>query len=263
MNDKLNEETIETPPRDAATVVLVRDAPTGGIEVLLLKRGNSHTVMNNAYVFPGGKVDEEDTAAEKIATLNLDTKPEQLLNEPDLDPQRAAAMFIAAVRETEEETGVKLQADQLVTLSRWITPKTPSMMRKRFDARFFIARMPSDQIAVHDGEEATDSTWMSPREALLATHNGEITLAPPQIMTLVGIAPHQSVQLCLDYVRSSPTATIEPHVFVHTDKQRILTYPGDPDHPVKDRAMPGPTRLYWKDGMFEPEGGFKTVLPVM
>jgi hypothetical protein len=36
----------------------------------------------------------------------------------------------------------------------------------------------------------------------------------------------------------------------------VVAYPGDPAHPVAARAMPGPTRLVFRDDRFEPVGGF-------
>ncbi|WP_423455237.1 hypothetical protein [Ottowia sp. VDI28] len=36
----------------------------------------------------------------------------------------------------------------------------------------------------------------------------------------------------------------------------MLCYPGDERHSVRERALPGPTRLIWKDKRFQPPGGF-------
>ncbi len=255
MSDSLNVDTVDTPPRDAATVVLIRDSDHGKPEILMLCRGNSHTVMNNAYVFPGGKLDDEDETPENIANLSLAGDANELLNEPDLPRSRAAALFVAACRETHEETGVTVSTEQIVPISRWITPKTPSMMRKRFDARFFVAKMPDGQTAVHDGEEATDSGWFTAEGGLRAYYAGDITLAPPQIMTLAGLLPYQSVDEILKMAVENTPGTVEPHVFKHGDNQRVLAYPGDPTHPVSKRAIPGPSRLVWRDDRFEPEDG--------
>ena len=49
-----------TPPRPAATVVLLRDGARGP-EVLMLRRHGSSDVLGGAYVFPGGKVDDDDS----------------------------------------------------------------------------------------------------------------------------------------------------------------------------------------------------------
>ena len=54
---ELNSEVITAPPRNAATVVLLRDTPQG-LEVFLVKRHGLSDVLGGAYVFPGGKLDD-------------------------------------------------------------------------------------------------------------------------------------------------------------------------------------------------------------
>jgi hypothetical protein len=36
----------------------------------------------------------------------------------------------------------------------------------------------------------------------------------------------------------------------------MICYPGDERHSVRERALPGPTRLHYRDRRFEPAGGF-------
>jgi 8-oxo-dGTP pyrophosphatase MutT (NUDIX family) len=249
-------QAVEGEPRDAASVVLLRDAAAGGLEVFMLRRGGSSTVMNDAYVFPGGKVDPEDAAAERLAELHLAGQAAQLLGEPDLDANLAAALFVAACRETFEETGVQVYASDLIPLSRWITPKVPAMMRRRFDTRFFLACLPIDADATHDGQEADASAWYSPREALERYRDGEIMLAPPQIMTLAGLVSTPNFAQLREHLRDHTPRLIEP-VSVQVGDQRIIVYPGDERHPVRQRAMPGPTALVFRNDRFEPEIGFE------
>ena len=86
----LNSETVTTPPRPAATVVMLRDTAEG-VEVFLLKRHGLSDVLGGAYVFPGGKLDPRD--AELDMQRHLDRPPADLhggLGEPDLDAITAA-----------------------------------------------------------------------------------------------------------------------------------------------------------------------------
>jgi len=53
-------------PRDAATVMLLRQAAVGGFEVYMLLRKSSMAFAPGAYVFPGGSVDQRD-ADEEVA----------------------------------------------------------------------------------------------------------------------------------------------------------------------------------------------------
>ena len=133
------------------------------------------------------------------------------------------------------------------------------MMKKRFDARFFIAAMPDGQTAVHDGQEATDSAWYQPAEALNDYLSDKIVLAPPQIMTLVALARMTSIEACLNAARDTEAYKVEPKA-LKTQHGRSLLFPGDEHHPEISKQMPGPTRLIWSGKHFEPPGGFEQFL---
>ena len=285
---EISSEIIHTPPKDAATVIILRDSPAG-LEVFLVKRHGLSDVLGGAYVFPGGKVDEADAQLDEVA--HLDQTAGQLhaqLAEPELAAQQAKGLFVAALREAFEECGVlfaqsatqqnarelatqlqngrmfnlalaesslRLQTEAVAPWSRWITPKMPSISSKRFDTRFFVAALPNDQIARHDDVETTQSVWLSPRAALEQYWARDIEMAPPQIMTLAHLSRHASVASALQAARQSAPALIQPEPFDEAG-ERVLTYPGDPWHSVKTRAMPGPTRLRYRNKRFEPEQGF-------
>jgi 8-oxo-dGTP pyrophosphatase MutT (NUDIX family) len=285
---KLNSQIISTPPRDAATVVMLRDAAQG-MEVFLLKRHGLSDVLGGAYVFPGGKVDRAD--GEIDLAVHLDQTPQTLhasLNEPQIDTTTAASLFVAALREAFEESGVlfaedatpeqtaqavallreglafdavlaslalRLQTRSVLPWSRWITPKLASVSNKRFDTRFFVSAVPADQTARHDNHEATESVWLSPRTALQQYWEGQIQLAPPQIMSLAHLAHHASVDSVLAEARARRPPVIAPEPY-EVEDGRVLCYPGDERHSVRERVLPGPTRLYHRNERFEPEGGF-------
>ncbi len=292
---ELNHQAIETPVRDASTVVLLRDAPAG-LEVFLMKRSGLSDVLGGAYVFPGGKLDTADTIDDM--PNRLDQTPQALhaaLNEPALSHHNAAALYVAALREAFEESGVlfaenanlavsdkttahaaellkngqsfpailaqlglRLQTQHVQPWSRWITPKLASVSTKRFDTRFFIAAVPSHQTAAHDNYEATESVWFAPRAALEEYWRGGISLAPPQIMSLAHLSHHRTVASALAEARSKPPAVIEPEPFDY-EGIRTITYPGDPQHSVRQRALPGPTRLRYSNKRFEPIDGFEAL----
>ncbi len=279
---------VDSPPRPAASVLLLRDSDAGP-EVLLLRRHGRSDVLGGAYVFPGGKLDTSDGEDALIARSGA--APELLhacLGEPQLDPRTAASLFVAACRETFEEAGVllargadgalaqrarerareglafgavlsglalELASDALVPFSRWITPRVPAMMDKRFDARFFVAALPEGQQARHDEHEATESVWLTPRAVIERYRRGGMVLAPAQLMSVAQVGRHASVADVLDDARRRPPPVVEPDSFVH-DGVRTMVYPGDERHPVRVRAMPGPTRLILRDELFVPPGGF-------
>jgi 8-oxo-dGTP pyrophosphatase MutT (NUDIX family) len=289
---EIHDEPSEAPVRAAASVVMLRDGATG-LEVFLLKRHGLSDVLGGAYVFPGGKVDSAD--ADAALHERLDASPQLLhesLHEPELSLAEGASLYVAALREAFEETGVlyaesagpeeaqrawslhreghafeevlglmslRLLATQLQPWSRWITPRVRAVIRKRFDTRFFVAPIPGEQVARHDNHEATASVWLSPRIALEQYRDGLIELAPPQIMSLSHLARHASVQSVMAQARLRAPPLVEPEPF-ERDGQRMICYPGDERHSVRERAFPGPTRLRYCEGRFEPEDGFESLL---
>ena len=62
MSDTSSEEFDPTtvPVKPAATVLLVRDADAGGVEVFMLRRTFNAAFASGMFVFPGGKVDDVD-----------------------------------------------------------------------------------------------------------------------------------------------------------------------------------------------------------
>lgn len=281
-------------PRAAATVVLLRDS-TAGPEVLLLRRNAQASNMAGVYVFPGGKLDADDATLD--ADTHLDQPHATLhanLNEPDTHSATAVGLYVAALREALEECGLllaeplggtsavnatraramlregqpfaqvlgalqlRLQTRQLAPWSRWVTPLAPTMGTRRFDTRFFVAQAPADQTALHDNEETTDSVWLAPRAALEQYRDGRIDLAPPQIMSLAHLARHASVASVLDAARRQRPPLILPEPFDH-EGVRVICYPGDAMHPVRERALPGPTRLHYHARRFTPEDGFEAL----
>ena len=288
---ELNNTIVTGPVRPAATVILLRDG-VSGLEVFLLKRHGLSDVLGGAFVFPGGKVDAADAQLDMAAHLDQPLSDlHTALNEGDIDMLTAASLYVAAVREVFEESGIlfaygasdahaasatamlregrafdevlshmqlRLQTRSLAPWSRWITPVIPSVMNKRFDTRFFVAAVPAGQVAAHDNHEATESAWLNPRTALEQHRDGLIELAPPQIMTLAHLSRFGTVQLAMLEARGRTPPIIQPEPF-EIDGGRVICYPGDERHSVKARAMPGPTRLRYRGKLFEPVEGFESL----
>jgi hypothetical protein len=127
-------------------------------------------------------------------------------------------------------------------------------MNKRFDTRFFLAAMPENQTAEHDDHETTHSEWMTPRDALARYWAHEFAMAPPQIMSLVHLNGHASVDSVMRQAANRLPPVIEPEPF-DEDGMRVICYPGDARHPVPSVVLPGPTRLMFRNRRFEPPSG--------
>lgn len=290
--------TLDHPPRDAATVVMLRDG-AAGLEVLLMRRHTDSAVLGGAYVFPGGKVDPADSARDLLARLDHPcAELHPLLGEPSQSVDAAASFFVAAAREAFEESGVlyasragqPLATDQqhtafdaigagqsfadmlaghqlrldtalLAPWSRWVTPRQPTMMNRRFDTRFFLAVVPHEQEARVDDFEVTEARWLTPRAAIGQYLAREIDMAAPQIVSLLHLGRYANAAEALADARTRRPPLIEPASF-EEDGARIVCYPGDPRHPVREAAFPAhvPTRLAWREKRFDAPRGLANYL---
>jgi 8-oxo-dGTP pyrophosphatase MutT (NUDIX family) len=123
--------------------------------------------------------------------------------------------------------GLRLAVDRLHPWSHWITP--PGLPR-RFNTRFFVARMPEGQEARHDERETIDQLWTSPATALARHGAGQLDLTVPTIRNLESIAAFGSSRELVEAasLRGS-TPAIQPRVVQDEDGIRVLL-PGDPGY---------------------------------
>lgn len=154
--------------RPAATVILLREVD-GGLETFLMRRSKTMRFAPGMYVFPGGRVDDADFTSGDLITGYIN----------------------CAVREVLEETGVTLRKEpgDLVLADHWVTPED---VPTRFSARFFLARMPEEQIATSLSTETDLVTWLSPAAALAESAAGRLPLLLPTLMALQWLAEHDS-----------------------------------------------------------------------
>ncbi|WP_019203933.1 NUDIX domain-containing protein [Tsukamurella sp. 1534] len=212
-------------PKDAATVVLVRDG-ADGVEVFLQRRVQQMAFAGGMTVFPGGGVDPRDGDAD-IAWAG--PEPAWWANRFGTSDRDARQLVCAAVRETFEECGVLLattpdgaapdvaalspararlearefglaeflgaeglvlRADLLRPLAHWITPVNE---RRRYDTRFFLAALPVGQDADDRTSEVEEAGWTTARRALDGWTSGEHFLLPPTWAQLRAIAEEGTV----------------------------------------------------------------------
>ncbi len=215
----------------AATVVLLRDTATGP-ETLMLRK-NSKIAFGGMWVFPGGRVDDEDAPGQ----------PED---------ERARA---AAVREAREEAALELQSDGLVWFSHW-TP--PPIDIRRFSTWFFAARAPEAEVAIDQGE-ITDSLWIRPVDAIAKHRAREIELVPPTFVTLHYLAQHRSVQASLeDLVPAEGPRHYVTHIAAGDEGMAVM-WEGDAGYATLDPAAAGPRHrlTMTKDGFVFDDSGLR------
>lgn len=202
-------------PRPSATALLLRPG-IAGIEVLLLERHRAIEFHGGDWVFPGGRVDPGDVR-------------------PGEDPFGEEAARRAAVRETLEETGLRIDAERLVTLSHWTTPEG---FPKRFSTHFFACAAPGG-LAIADGVEAVSLRYFAPADALELHAAGEIGLPPPTFVTLHELSRFRAVGEALEVIASRPKPRFLPRP-IEVEGGVISLYPGDAAYETLDLEAEGP-----------------------
>lgn len=196
----------------AATVILLRDTSRGP-ETLMLRK-NSKIAFGGMWVFPGGRVDDEDAPGQ-----------------PDEERARAAA-----VREAAEEASLAIAPETLVFFSHW-TP--PAVDIKRFSTWFFAAPAPRAEVEIDQGE-ITESQWIRPDDALAKHAAKEIQLVPPTYVTLHYLAQQASVDEALQELVPAGGPRHYVTQVATADEGMVVMWEGDAGYPTLDASVPGP-----------------------
>jgi 8-oxo-dGTP pyrophosphatase MutT (NUDIX family) len=229
-------------PRPAATVVILREGRP--FEVLMVRRNDQVAFMAGAYVFPGGRVDEGDSRGlEGLRAWGPERLPPRFA---DLDLAGEWAHRRAAVRELSEEANVRIAPEVLEPFAHWVTP--PVVESRRYDTRFFLARMPAGQEARHDADETTALDWMTPAQAIARSRGREILLPPPTWTTLRQLERFGSIDEAFAWARACTIVRVQPDI-ARRDGETVMTLPGDPLFPAMDGwEIPEDTRFVLEEG---------------
>lgn len=216
-------------PKSAATVILLRPAQSGGLEVFLTRRPDRMDFLGGAYVFPGGTVRKED-CSEGILKRCAGISPLEARNilGAHLKPDVALGHWVAGIRELFEEVGVLLamtpdgrsaevsdekrrrvvgkqisfrellESENLFCdggglryFSHWLTPEEFAI---RFDTRFFIAVLPPGQVPLEKTEEVAHALWLTPERAMQLYARGSLPMIFPTYASLRTLADFDSVE---------------------------------------------------------------------
>lgn len=212
------------PVRPAATVVLLRDRPAG-IEVLMVRRNADLAFHGGSWVFPGGRVDDEDAGSD--------------------DLWGEAAGRRAAAREALEEAGLVVDPDALVPFSHWTTPEGQV---RRFATWFFAGVGDDGQSVTVDGGEIHDHAWRLPADVLADYHGGDVQFSPPTYLSLVAVAQHARAVDALAAFAADPVAVFAPRL-AKVDGGVVSMYAEDAGYATSDPTAAGPRHRFWmRDG---------------
>lgn len=232
LGDLDKQHNAATPLIPAATVVLLRTHEQT-IQVLMLQK-NTGIAFGGMWVFPGGKIDACDY--------------------PDCGDIQQAAQN-AAVRETQEETGINLNPDDFVLFSHWTPPpSTP----KRYSTWFFAAETDFKDKVIVDGGEILNHRWITPQEALQRHNAGDIELAPPTWITLYQLSLRDSIPDLVELFESRPPTEFATHLKKNSEGTPVAIWFGDAAYENGDLSLPGE-----RHRLTLSKGGFKFENTVM
>lgn len=228
-------------PRPATSVLLLREARGGGLEVLMLVRNQQVGFCPGALVLPGGKVDGADahdalrahcSGAESLGEEELRFRvagirevfeesglllarrsgEAQLLSEAEVVALRSRwqlrlQLDASGLLELLQAEDLQLAVDLLEPFAHWVTP---AFLDKRFDTRFFLAAAPADQSARHDGGEAVDSLWITPQQALTEGEAGQRSLVFVTAQNLRLFHGIDTLEQALAMARLRPRRSVQP-----------------------------------------------------
>jgi 8-oxo-dGTP pyrophosphatase MutT (NUDIX family) len=269
------------PAKPASTLMALRDSPEG-IEVLMVKRNRAASFMGGVWVFPGGRVDEEDDGA--VLRSHARGRTEQETSAQLGIDAGGLGFWISAVRELFEESGLLLATsldgtpialegdvgerfaahraainrrersfEEVVVAEELVLDLaaihhvdhwiTPEAEQKRFDTHFFIARAPEGQTPLHDEGETVAAEWVTPADALRRHRAGEIRIVLPTIRNLRILEEAGSVdELVARSSELSARPMVMPRMIMEADGPTLLA-------PDDEGYLGGPPNL-WDAALF-------------
>lgn len=246
--------SVPTATRPAATILLMRDGETGLEVLLMRRGRAAGFVPGAYVFPGGrvDRSDAEPHVVEHLDGLDRAAAARRL-ELPDGDPP-ALAYYLAALREAFEETGIlvarlpdggapataaadpgvdalrddlmedrvtfaealdrmgcRLDGGAVEYMAHWITPEVEP---RRYDTRFFAAKVPGDAQAVVDAREMTDAVWLTPTQALRRFREGSLPMVFPTIRTLMDLSVFESADAVLAHLSTLRIPTIMPRLVV-------------------------------------------------
>lgn len=239
-------------PRPAATVVLLRRGPGGLEVLLVRRSRRSGFVPGAWVFPGGrvDRADGDPELLGRVDGLDPDAAEARL--GAGVGDTPALAYYVAALREAFEETGLlvgrtedgkdppppgsdpevealrgellddatpfgrvldrmacRLDGSAVEYVAHWITPEAEP---RRYDTRFFAARVPEDREASLDPREMTDAVWIAPAEALARNRAGELPMVFPTLRTLEALADFGSPDEALAHFKGRDIPTVLPRL---------------------------------------------------
>jgi 8-oxo-dGTP pyrophosphatase MutT (NUDIX family) len=241
-------------PRPASTIVLLRDAAEGMEVLLMKRNRRAGFVPGAYVFPGGrvDGTDAMPQVIDRLDGLTPEAASERLDLHHGEPP--AIAYYLAALREAFEETGImvglrsdgsapptaaedpavdgirsalmgdeisfadaisrlqcRIEGDSIEYIAHWITPEPEP---RRYDTRFFAAKVRPGSTAMVDPREMTDAIWLHPNDALDRCDRGQLPMVFPTIKTIEELASYESADDALDGIGAATVRTIMPTLII-------------------------------------------------
>lgn len=254
--------------RLASTVVILRDG-RDGIEAFMVVRHHAIDFASGALVFPGGKVDAQDSdpAWDDLAPAASGMLAEEraLIVAAARETFEEAGLMLARRRGTQSivtaddahrlaerwrapllkgettfhalmrEEGLTLATELMVRFAHWITPEG---LPKRFDTHFFLVAAPVVQLGAHDGSESVEGLWIKPQQALDDADARTRTLVFATQLNLKKLTRYATVAEAVADTRAGRIVTVMPKMLARTAEGRTLQIPAEAGYGVTEVLVP-------------------------
>lgn len=110
-----------------------------------------------------------------------------------------------------DRLGCRIDGASIEYLAHWITPRPEP---RRYDTRFFAAKVRAGAMPIVDPREMTDAVWITPGGALERHEQGDLPMVFPTIMTLEQLSAHTSTSDALTELSQRAVRTIMPTLVV-------------------------------------------------
>lgn len=238
-----------SPAIPAATLIAVRERPGCLPELLMVERSEGMAFAAGALVFPGGRIDTDDSrpagegSASKVAaireTIEETAIPVALRPSPSADLALHLQRELLAEKPFKrllDEHSLSLDLDAMTPLARWV-PKFHAT--RRFDTLFFLARAPAPdwEPRIVEGE-CSAACWITAAEALERDRSGSARLIFPTRRNLERLAQHDSFQAMRADALAHKIEPISPWV-EEADGENFITIPDGIGYPVTREKLDG------------------------
>ncbi|NNN19064.1 MAG: NUDIX domain-containing protein [Acidimicrobiaceae bacterium] len=164
-----------------------------------------------------------DDGSSGLGSRHLDLRSNQV-KEKYTELRRLMNEGMVKFKDIVNSNDLVLTAADLHYVSHWVTPPGGS---RRYDTRFFVARVPESQDVLHDEGEIVDSLWLKPSDALRRFEEGELRIIFPTLRNLSAIAKFNTTEEVFNWASGLTNIPTLSPIRVYENREAKFVLPGE------------------------------------